>query len=159
MAIYRLSAAAKEDIAELLAYTDASFGEVAMLRYERLLITALLDITADPERRGSLARPELGENIRSYHMRYSRERAGTDEGIVRYPRHLLLYRFTRADLIGIGRVLHDAMELERHLPSNLATNDRETRWDSEWHNRRRSGEVIEREKVDFGNLSGLLAGQ
>ena len=119
MAVYRLSSAAQEDIAELLAYTEANFGEIVMLRYERLLIAALLDIAADPERRGSVARPELGENVRSYHLRYSREHARTGERIIRRPRHLVLYRFARADLIGVGRILHDAMELERHLPSEF----------------------------------------
>lgn len=119
MAAYRLSAAAQEDIIELLACTDANFGEVARLRYERLLITALLDIATNPERLGSVDRPELGENIRSYHLRHSRERARTKQGIVQRPRHLLLYRFVRTDLVGIGRVLHDAMELERHLPSDF----------------------------------------
>jgi toxin ParE1/3/4 len=29
----------------------------------------------------------------------------------------LLYRVARPDLIGVGRVLHDAMEVDRHLPS------------------------------------------
>ncbi|AZN95976.1 type II toxin-antitoxin system RelE/ParE family toxin [Mesorhizobium sp. M9A.F.Ca.ET.002.03.1.2] len=116
MAVYRLSATAQQDIIELLAYTDATFGEVARLRYERLLVTALRDIAADPERLGSLARPELGENIRSYHLRYSRELAKTEYGIVLRPRHLLLYRAARAHIIGIGRILHDAMDLERHLP-------------------------------------------
>jgi toxin ParE1/3/4 len=35
---------------------------------------------------------------------------------VKRPRHLLLYRILAPELIGIGRILHDAMELERHLP-------------------------------------------
>lgn len=116
MAAYRLAQAAKADIVDLLAYTEANFGEIARLRYERLLITALRDIASDPERIGSVARPELGENIRSYHLRHSRGRAKTEHGIVVRPRHLLLYRFARPDLIGIGRVLHDAMEIERHVP-------------------------------------------
>jgi toxin ParE1/3/4 len=30
----------------------------------------------------------------------------------------MLYRVAHADLIGIGRILHDAMELERHLPAD-----------------------------------------
>jgi toxin ParE1/3/4 len=55
--------------------------------------------------------------MRSYHLRHSRDRARTADGLVRQPRHLLLYRVTRPDLIGVGRVLHDGMEIERHLPS------------------------------------------
>ncbi|MBN9222485.1 MAG: type II toxin-antitoxin system RelE/ParE family toxin [Mesorhizobium sp.] len=116
MAVYRLAASAEEDIAQLLAYTSTNFGEIARIRYERLLITALRDIAADPMRTGSVARAEFGDNVRSYHLRYSRDRARTDHGIVQRPRHLLLYR-AATGVIGIGRVLHDVMELERHLPA------------------------------------------
>jgi toxin ParE1/3/4 len=35
------------------------------------------------------------------------------------PRHLLVYRHVRADLVGVGRILHDAMEVERHLPKEF----------------------------------------
>ncbi|RJF89508.1 type II toxin-antitoxin system RelE/ParE family toxin [Oleomonas cavernae] len=114
---YRLSAAAREDIVELLAWTDEHFGELARLRYERLLATALRDVAADPERPGSIKRPDLGEQVRSYHLRHSRERARHESGIVRNPRHFLLYRAVRSGVIGVGRVLYDAMDLERHLPS------------------------------------------
>jgi toxin ParE1/3/4 len=116
VALYRLSAAAKEDIVQILAYAQASFGEIARIRYERLLIAALRDI-ASPERVGSVARAELGNGIRSYHLRHSRERARAEHGIVQRPRHFLLYRATPR-IIGIGRVLHDAMELQRHLPAS-----------------------------------------
>jgi toxin ParE1/3/4 len=116
---YGLARAAREDIVALLAYTQANFGQVARVRYLRLIETALLDIAEDPDRIGSVARPELGKSIRSYHLRFSRERARTDVGIVLRPRHLILYRFARADLVGVGRVLHDAMELRRHVPKDF----------------------------------------
>lgn len=116
MAIYRFGRAAQADIVDLLAYTESNFGEIARIRYERLLTTALFEIAAEPERINSIARPELGENVRSYHLRHSRQRAETRYGIVFRPRHLLLYRFARPDVIGIGRVLHDAMEIRRSLP-------------------------------------------
>jgi toxin ParE1/3/4 len=119
MAVYRLARSAQADIVDLLAWTQETLGEVARLRYERLLVTAFRDVAAEPERINSIARPELGENVRSYHLRHSRERARTEYGIVIRPRHLLLYRVARADLIGIGRVLHDAMEIERHLPQEF----------------------------------------
>ena len=117
MAVYRLAASAERDIVDLLAYTEANFGEIARIRYERLLITAIRDIANDPMRVGSVARTELGNNVRSYHLRYSRDRARTDHGIVLRPRHLLLYQ-ADVDVIGVGRVLHDVMELERHLPKS-----------------------------------------
>lgn len=118
MTEFRISTSAQADIVDMLAWTQEKFGELARLRYERLLVTAMRDIAAEPQRIGTIERPELGNNVCSYHLRHSRERAMHESGIVRQPRHLLLFRFARADLIGIGRVLHDAMEIERHLPEN-----------------------------------------
>jgi len=116
VADYRLSAAAEEDIVRLLAYTQNRFGEIARRRYEALLVAGLRDVAGEPERSGSVERPEFGRGVRSYHLRHSRDRAEAAHGLVRRPRHLLLYRVIRRDLIGIGRVLHDQMEIERHLP-------------------------------------------
>ncbi len=113
----RLSATAREDIVDLLAWTTEHFGEQARLRYERLIVTALRDLAEDPERVGSIDRAELGLHVRIYHLRNSRDWARNENGIVRRPRHFLLYRVSPAGVIGIGRVLHDAMELERHLPA------------------------------------------
>ncbi|MFL5287490.1 MAG: type II toxin-antitoxin system RelE/ParE family toxin [Rhodopila sp.] len=115
MADLRLSTAAEADIVRLLAYIQEQFGDVARRRYEALLATGLADIAALPDRPGSVPRPELGPWVCSYHLRYSRERARTAYGVVHRPRHLLLYRVIRSDLIGVGRVLHDGIELERHL--------------------------------------------
>jgi len=117
LAKVRLSATAEDDITRLLAYTEDQFGATARRRYEALLVTGLRDLSLDPLRPGSIARPELGHAVRSYHLRHSRDRARTPDGLVRRPRHLLLYRVTRPDLIGVGRVLHDRMEIEAHLPN------------------------------------------
>lgn len=115
MSAYRLTEAAEADIVDVLAWSEETFGDAARRRYERLLITALRDVAAEPDRPGSTAHPELEPDIRSWHLRNSRERARTAEGIVRRPRHFLLYRPLRPGLIGIGRVLHDAMDIGRHL--------------------------------------------
>jgi toxin ParE1/3/4 len=119
MPAYRLAEAAEADIVDLLAYTEREFGSSARRRYEALVGQAIRDVAADPLRPGCVARPELGAGICSYHLRNSRERARTSGGLVGNPRHLLLYRPIRPGLIGIGRVLHDAMELERHLPRDF----------------------------------------
>lgn len=114
---YRLSAAAQDDIVDILAWTHEQFGDAARLRYEALLVTALRDIAKQPSRPGSIMRPELGDGVRSWHLRLSRERARTVDGIVHRPRHFLIYR-PENEIIVIGRVLHDAMELARHLESD-----------------------------------------
>jgi len=116
---YRLSAAAQSDIFDILVWTHEQFGDEARKRYEALIAAALRDIAAQPDRPGSAERPELGTAVRSWHLRLSRERARTQAGIVRHPRHLLIYR-QESELVVVGRVLHDAMELKRHMePENL----------------------------------------
>ncbi len=114
MARYRLSVAAQTDLIDILAWTQEHFGDAARKRYETLIVTALRDVSAQADRPGSIERPELGRGVRSWHLHLSRERARTDTGIVRQPRHFLIYR-VEYDLIVVGRVLHDAMELARHL--------------------------------------------
>lgn len=114
----RLSAVAENDIVNILSRTAGDFGELAKQRYETLLVTALQDIASDPERTGSLSRPEIGPLVWSYHLRHSRERARIPHGVVRKPRHLLLFRTTAPDIIEVGRVLHDAMDIEQHVPAD-----------------------------------------
>ena len=119
MPAYRLSASAEADILAILAYTEEKFGTIARSRYQTLLIAGLRDIAADPNRRGSASRPELGHDVRTYHLRHSKEHSRSIQGAVARPRHLILYRVNRDDLIEVGRVLHDAMEIARHLPQQF----------------------------------------
>lgn len=112
MARYRLTHTARSDISDILAWSHQQFGEQVRLRYQRLIATAVRDVAADPTRPGSHERPELGNGVRSWHLAAGRARAGT-RGI-RGPRHFLIYRVD-GELVVIGRVLHDAMELHRHI--------------------------------------------
>ena len=111
---YRLSDAAQGDVLSILAWTHEQFGETARLRYESLIVAALRDVASQADRPGSLARPEFGAGVRSWHLRLSREHVESGVAVVHRPRHFLIYRSEPA-LIVIGRVLHDAMELARHL--------------------------------------------
>ena len=118
---YRLSEAAQGDVLDILAWTHEQLGEAARRRYESLVVAALRDVASQPDRPGSIARPELGAGVRSWHLRLSRTHVRSGVELVRRPRHFLVYR-TEPSLVVIGRVLHDAMELARHL-------DPETSWD------------------------------
>ena len=111
---YRLSHAAQIDVINILAWTHEQFGEAARRRYESLIVAALRDVATQPERPGSITRPELGAGVRSWHLRLSRDHVVTGAEPVRRPRHFLVYRPEPALLV-VGRVLHDAMELARHL--------------------------------------------
>ena len=114
MVRYRLSAAAQADVQAMLGWTDAQFGESARARYASLLIAALRDVAAQPDRPGSQERPELGPGVRTWHLRLSRNPLTSSLDRVRRPRHFLVYR-TEPGLVLVARVLHDAMELARHL--------------------------------------------
>ena len=116
---YRLSDVAQVDLINILAWTHEQFGEAARLRYENLIVAALRDVATQPARPGSIARPELGAGVRSWHLRLSRDHLGPAAQAVRRPRHFLVYRFEPALLV-VGRVLHDAMELARHLDPNTS---------------------------------------
>lgn len=115
---YRLSEAAVADIVEILAWSHEQFGESARVRYEKLIAAAIREIAEQPDRLGSIERPELGAGTRSWHLRSSKRSAAAGAVAVRRPRHFLIYRL-EVDLLVIGRVLHDAMELAEHLgPAN-----------------------------------------
>lgn len=112
---YRLSDSAQADVISVLAWTHEQFGETARLRYESLIVAALRDVAMQqPDRPGSILRPELGAGVRSWHLRRSRHHAATGAGVVRRPRHFLVYRL-EPGLLVVGRLLHDAMELAQNL--------------------------------------------
>ncbi len=115
----RFSSAADADIVEILAHTYEEFGWQASLRYESLIATAVLDLSTNCRRHGVVLRADLGPSIFSYHLRNSRNRAGHRAGIVHWPRHLILFRQIHPSIIGIGRILHDAMELRLHAPKDF----------------------------------------
>ncbi|RUL84611.1 type II toxin-antitoxin system RelE/ParE family toxin [Tautonia sociabilis] len=118
MAHYRLSPQAEQDIEAILAWTHEEFGEKARLRYEALLIRAILDVAEAPECVGSHDRPEIVAGARTYHLRHSRDHVKRSVGRVRRPRHFLLYRTIAEGGVEVGRILHDSMDLSRHLPDD-----------------------------------------
>lgn len=115
-----LAAAARADIVDILEHSEREFGPAGRERYANLMATALRDISEAPDRPGSAIRSELGDNIRSWHLRLSRERARSGDGGVRRPRHLVVYTVIGDATVGVLRVLHDAMELHRHLGEGIA---------------------------------------
>jgi toxin ParE1/3/4 len=120
----RLTLPARRDIADLLDWSAEHFGPAGRRRYEALLETALRDIAADPARTGSREETQLGPGLRIYHLRLSRDRAKAKFGIVRSPRHILLYRSQpKENVVSVLRVLHDAMDLVRHFRTESSTPD------------------------------------
>lgn len=112
---YVLAPAAERDIEAILIWSQEQFGEHARIRYEALLVCAIMDVVADPEHAGSLSRQEIAQGARTYHLRYSRDHVNDADERVRRPRHFLLYRMRSDGDVEIARVLHDRMDLQRHL--------------------------------------------
>ncbi len=106
------------DIDAILEWTQEMFGAKARTRYESLLTRAILDVAEAPRRAGSHDRSEIAPAARTYHLRFSRDRVMEVVGRVRRPRHFLLYRIADDRLVEIARVLHDSVDLERHLPED-----------------------------------------
>jgi len=112
MAHYRISYAAADDIASILRWSKTNFGEQARRRYAALIAAGIRDVAKDPYGAGARPRPELGDGVYSWHLRQSRTHVAGDP--VHDPRHFLIYRVDDGRVV-IGRVLHDSMDLERHV--------------------------------------------
>ncbi|MGP5165553.1 hypothetical protein [Arthrobacter rhombi] len=116
---YRLTHVAQDDIVAILAWSQEQFGAEARYRYEALIATAIRDSASRTDDVGYTARPELGDGVFSWHLSQSRTRAPGKT--VHRPRHFLICR-REGDVLVVGRVLHDAMELRRHV-------DHQQSWD------------------------------
>jgi toxin ParE1/3/4 len=112
MARFRLSRSADEDILQILAWSQDRFGLEARLRYEALIVAALLHAADHQEGVGFRERPELGDGVLTWHLAHSVTRSR--RGLVRRPRHLLVCRWD-GEVLVVGRVLHDSMDPTLHL--------------------------------------------
>jgi toxin ParE1/3/4 len=103
-----LAATAEADLQEILRWTAERFGEKQARVYAETLAAALDDLTEGPCVLGAKARDDIAEGILSLHV----ARSG------RKGRHLVAFRVGRTedgDLIDVLRILHEAMDLPRHL--------------------------------------------
>ena len=105
----RLTAAAEADFEEILRWTVGQFGDAQARIYAETLSAALNDLAAGPTVIGARKRDDILKGIFTLHV----ARKG------RKGRHFVIFRVGRApdhDVIEVLRLLHDAMDLPRHLP-------------------------------------------
>ncbi len=105
----RLSASAAADYREILRWTVKNFSAAQARIYADTLASALRALAAGPAIIGVKERPEIGSGIMTPHV----ARNG------RKGRHLVMFRVGRDQerkVIDVLRLLHDSMDLERHLP-------------------------------------------
>ena len=99
-----LTARASADIVDIAEWTTRQFGSTQAERYSQTIDTALASLSAGPSVFGSRDCSVGERNLRSLHL----PRPG---------RHLIVYRVADAQRLEIEvvRILHDAMDLPRHL--------------------------------------------
>ena len=109
---------ASGDLQSILDWSQETFGDAARRRYESLLIQAMLDVAEDPTRTGVVLRSDLRKELRTYRLYFSRIRARSAAGIVKRPRHVLVFRHRTDGAVEIVRILHEHMDFELHLPTD-----------------------------------------
>ena len=102
----RLGAVAEVDFANILNWTTENFGTRQAAIYRNTLMQAIGELANGPDVPGSRARNEIISGLRTLHVARHGRRG----------RHILLYRAVEGGIIEIGRILHDQMDLQRHLP-------------------------------------------
>lgn len=105
----RLTAAAEADFEEILRWTVDRFGETQARIYAGTVSAALNELAAGPTVAGANKRDDILKGIFTLHV----ARKG------RKGRHFVMFRIGRTpdhDVIEVLRLLHDAMDLQRHLP-------------------------------------------
>ena len=103
----RLGAAAELDFANILRWAAVNFGPRQSRVYRDTLIQAIGELADGPDVAGSKVRDEIMPGLRTLHVA-RRGRRGS---------HFLMYRVAPKNTVEIVRILHDRMDLWRHVPS------------------------------------------
>jgi toxin ParE1/3/4 len=102
----RLGAAAELDFANIVKWTTENFGARQSRIYQSTLVEAIGELADGPDVLGSKARDEIMTGLRTVHVARQGRRGS----------HFLMYRVAPKTTIEIVRILHDRMDLQRHLP-------------------------------------------
>ena len=102
----RLAAKAELDFSEIITWTIENFGERQADIYAATLTLAIEALHDGPQQLGAKARDDIGLGIRTLHVA-RRGRSG---------RHFVVFREATYQRIDVLRLLHDNMDLGRHIP-------------------------------------------
>jgi len=104
----RLAEAAGQDYQAILRWTVENFGRAQARTYAKTLNSALQDLAQGPDVIGARLREDIGPDIHTLHVaRHGRK-----------GRHFVVFRISPspdASIIEVLRLLHDSMDLPRHL--------------------------------------------
>lgn len=101
----RLGAAAELDFANILKWTTENFGQRQARAYRNTIVQALGEPTQGADVAGSKARDDIFPGLRTLHVA-RRGRRGS---------HFIIYRIADESTIEIVRMLHERMDLQRHV--------------------------------------------
>jgi toxin ParE1/3/4 len=102
----RLASAANQDFQQIMQWTHEKFGVAQSKVYAETISSALKDLRNGPMILGARQREDIGSQIQTLHI----ARKG------RKGRHVLLFRPDhKAKIIEVLRILHESMDLARHL--------------------------------------------
>ena len=106
----RLAKAAENDFAEIVDWTVRRFGKRQAAVYAEVLVATIAELHAGPRQPGVIVRDDIRKGILTLHV----ARGG------RKGRHFIVFRVgdANARVIDVVRILHDAMDLPRHLPES-----------------------------------------
>ena len=107
----RLTDAALSDYREILLWTDDYFGERQARVYSEVIEDALTALMDGPACRDVKARDDVSPGLFSLHVARNKHKG----------RHIIAFRVEhQQNVVRILRILHDSMEIERHLPGREA---------------------------------------
>ncbi|MCA3158778.1 MAG: type II toxin-antitoxin system RelE/ParE family toxin [Burkholderiales bacterium] len=102
----RLADQAERDLITIADWTAKNFGSRQANHYLQTVSLALEALHDDPNPRGYRARSDIGPGICTLHV----ARQG------RKGRHFVIFKEAEGHAIDVLRLLHDSMELARHIP-------------------------------------------
>ncbi|MDX2142272.1 MAG: type II toxin-antitoxin system RelE/ParE family toxin [Rhodospirillaceae bacterium] len=105
---YRLTREAEADIEAILEFTLNQFGTAQFAIYRDLLADAFAALAGDPARIGTKPRPELGKGVSTFHLHHMARRHDAAS-------HFIVFTVDAAREIKIVRILHESMDLARHV--------------------------------------------
>lgn len=107
----QLAAAAQSDYDNILLWTLERFGERQMRVYSDVIDDALAALKDGPSRIGVKTRDNIAPGFFTLHVARNRHKG----------RHFILFRVEQQQsVIDVLRILHDSMDIERHLPRGPA---------------------------------------
>ena len=107
----RIAGVAEADFEAITAWTLEQFGHMQAGVYAETLSLAVEALVAGPAQPGIKARPEIGRGLFTLHVARNGRRG----------RHFVLFRAGANPArrqIDVLRILHDSMDLARHVPED-----------------------------------------